>query len=85
MEDSFINPKKRPIKPLSGMNIPNLEKWEIRRKKAVKTVTRLVIRRGAKEEEWELPMRNHKVEDIGHRRWHNRRARREKNEKANLG
>lgn len=54
------------------MNVLKLKKWKIRGKKAVKTRIRLVIRRGATEDEWEIPMSRLKAIADNHRMWFHR-------------
>lgn len=54
------------------MNVLKLKKWKIRGKKAVKIGIRLVIRRGAKEDEWEIPLSRPKTIEDNHRMWFHR-------------
>ena len=57
------------------MDIPNPKKVEIRGKKVVNNGARLVIRRGATEEECEIPLSHPGVIEGNHRRWFPQSAR----------
>ncbi|KUO40431.1 MAG: hypothetical protein AVW06_00165 [Hadesarchaea archaeon DG-33-1] len=56
------------------MNVYKLKKWKIRGKKVINTGIRLVIRRGATEDEWEIPLSRPNAIEGNHGIWFHRLA-----------